>query len=85
MAPDVAEIERALLALAPQDRAAVIHNGLLSLDNEGSIDGDQADVDTAWRDEFRRRIDDIESGKVKLVTGEESEARVRALLAELHQ
>lgn len=85
MALDVVEVERALLALAPQDRAAVIHSGLLSLDDVGGIDGDQAEIDTAWRAEFRRRIDDIETGKVKLVSGQESEARVRALLAELHQ
>lgn len=42
-------------------------------------------IATAWRDEFRRRIDDIESGNVRLVDGEESEGRVRALLAELHR
>lgn len=53
--------------------------------DEGDSNADQADVDAAWRDEFRRRIDDIESGKVTLVSGEESEARVRTRLAELHQ
>lgn len=85
MAPEVSEVERALLALAPQDRAAVIHSGLLSLDEDGGIRVDQAEIDAAWRDEFRRRIDDIDTGKVALVSGEDSEARVRALLADLHQ
>lgn len=83
MASDFAEVERALLALAPHDRAAVIQRGLLSLD-EGA-DGEEADVNAAWRAEFRRRIDDIESGDVAVVSGEESEARVRALLAELRE
>lgn len=82
MAPEVAAVERALLALAPHDRAAVIHSGLLSLD---STDADQPAVDAAWHAEFRRRIDDIDSGNVTLVSAEESEARIRALLAELHQ
>lgn len=88
MALEVAEVERALLALPPQERAAVIHQGLLSLDGAGqddTADADQAEVDAAWRAEFRRRIDEVESGAVTLVSGDESEARVRALLAELHQ
>ena len=34
MALDVAEVEQALLALAPHDRAVVIHRGLLSLDDK---------------------------------------------------
>lgn len=83
MALEVAEVEQALLALAPQDRAAVIHSGLLSLDD--STDAAQADVNAAWHDEFRRRINDIEDGKVTLVSGDDSEARVRALLADLRQ
>ena len=37
MAPDVAEVQRAWLALAPDDRADVIHSGLLSLD-EASVE-----------------------------------------------
>lgn len=85
MAPEVEEVERALLALAPNDRAAVIHRGLLSLEASDSPRTDQVEVDEAWRAEFRRRIDDIDSGKVALVSGEESERRVRALLAELRR
>lgn len=81
MAPDVAEVQRALLALAPDDRADVIHSGLLSLD-EASVEPNQVEVDAAWRAEFPRRLDDTDSGRVALVSGEESEARVRALLAE---
>jgi putative addiction module component (TIGR02574 family) len=85
MAPNVTVAEQALLALAPHDRAAVIHAGLLSLDDASVIEINQAEVDAAWRDEFRRRIDDIETGKVTLVSAAESQARVRALLAELHR
>ncbi|MCL2848985.1 MAG: addiction module protein [Micrococcales bacterium] len=84
MAPEVAEVERALLALAPRDRAAVVHHALLSLDSE-EAEIDQGAVDAARRDELCRRIEDIESGRVTLVSGEESKARVRALLADLHQ
>lgn len=45
----------------------------------------RVEVDAAWSTEFRRRLDDIDSGRVALVSGEESDARVRALLADLHQ
>ena len=42
---------------------------------------EQAEVDAAWRSELRRRIDDIESGKVELLDVDESHAQLRAELA----
>lgn len=44
-------------------------------------DDEQAEVDAAWRSELRRRIDDIESGKVELLDVDESHAQLRAELA----
>ena len=41
---------------------------------------DQAEVDAAWRSEIRRRIDDIESGKVELLDADEVHAQIRAKL-----
>lgn len=84
MAPEVAEVERALLALPLRERAAVIERGLLSLDGEPAEDT-QDEIDAAWRDEIGSRVDDVLAGKVELVSGEESRARVLALLAELHR
>lgn len=80
MSMNVAEVEQALLALDERDRAAVIHRGLRSFDAEDA-DTDQAKVDAAWRVELRRRIDDIESGKVELLDVDESHAQLRAELA----
>ena len=88
MSPEVLDVERALLALAPQERASVIHSGLLSLEDDVLNEADAAqdtEIDAVWRDEFRRRIDDIESGRVELLSGEEVDARVQALLAELRR
>lgn len=76
----VAEVEQALLALDQHDCAAVIRRGLRSLDREDAsmgLDG----VDVAWRTEVRRRIDDIESGKVEPLDLEEPHAQLRAELA----
>jgi uncharacterized protein with von Willebrand factor type A (vWA) domain len=40
------------------------------------------EVDEAWQAEFRRRIDDIESGQVELVDGRETIRLARERLAE---
>ena len=80
MSMSVAEIEQALLALDQHDRAAVIHRGLQSLHPEDA-NVDQDTIDAAWRIELRRRIDDIESGKVELLDVDESHAQLRAELA----
>ncbi|NLO72469.1 MAG: addiction module protein [Porphyromonadaceae bacterium] len=77
---DVTEVERALLALDERDRAAVIHRGLRSLENE-QVDVAQPEIDSAWHDELRRRIDAIESGNVQLLDVDASHAQLRAELA----
>ena len=77
MAPEVAEVERALLALAPDERAAVIHTGLLSLDG-GNTNVPQDDMDDAWRGEIGNRLDDILQGRVELGSFEATRAKFDA-------
>lgn len=79
MAQDVAEVERALLALAPDARAAVIERGLLSLDD--ADEADQAGIDAAWLTEVDRRVEEYVSGDTELVDVDEHFARIRAKLA----
>lgn len=79
MAPEVAEVERALLALAPHERAAVIERGLLSLD--AVDDTDQADIDEAWRAEIDRRVGEYVGGESNLVDADEHFAQLRMKLA----
>lgn len=74
------EVERALLALDQRDRAAVIHRVLPSLEGEGA-NVDQDVVNAAWHSELRRRIEDVESGKVELLDVDKSHADLRAELA----
>ncbi len=78
------QVEEALLALNRRDRAAVIQRGLRSLDDEIE-ETPQEEIDAAWRDELSRRIDDIESGKVKMLSHDEVFARARAEIAALYQ
>lgn len=44
-------------------------------------DVDQAKVDARWHAEYRRRIDDMESKRVQLVSHEETVSQARAKLA----
>lgn len=80
MAPDVADVERAPLALAPDDRGEVIHRGLLSLARESGTDNDAAALAAAWRDEVENRVDEILNGRVELVDADEHYARLRGTL-----
>ncbi len=42
-----------------------------------SISPTQSEIDEAWSEEVERRIDEVESGKVKLIPLEEVRARFR--------
>lgn len=81
MSMTVTEVERALLALDRRDRAEVLHRGIRSLDVDNQADSNQTEIDAAWRTELRRRIDDIESGKIELLDVDESHAQLRVELA----
>lgn len=59
----------------------MLHRDIQSLDLDDHPTEDRAEVDAAWRVELRRRIDDIESGKVELLDVDESHAQLRAELA----
>ncbi|MFL0411327.1 addiction module protein [Microbacterium paludicola] len=77
MAPEVAEVKRALLALPERDRAAVIRAGLMSLDGHVAP-GEQDEVDAAWRAEVDSRLVDVLSSAVQLGTFEQTRARFTA-------
>ncbi|MGO1539270.1 MAG: addiction module protein [Leucobacter sp.] len=44
-------------------------------------DAEQAEVDTEWKEEIDRRVDEITSGSVALVDGDETRRMARAMLA----
>lgn len=62
------------LALAPDERSAVVIALLDSLDGE-----DEASVSGAWAEEIRRRKADLRAGVVKAVPWSEARARLSAL------
>jgi len=59
-------LEKAL-ALSTQERGLLIDRLIESLD-EGPV---EEGVEEAWGEEIKRRVDDIRSGKVKMIPGEQ--------------
>jgi len=78
MTPDVSELLKKALALPPEARAALATSLFESLDEEPADEG----VEAAWSEEIKRRIDDIDSGKVQMIPYEEVRRRLAALLSD---
>jgi putative addiction module component (TIGR02574 family) len=78
MTPDVSELFQKALALPPEARAALANSLLESLDEETADEG----VEAAWSEGIKRRIEDIDSGKVQMIPYEEVRRRLAALLSD---
>jgi putative addiction module component (TIGR02574 family) len=76
MTPQVSEVLEKALALSTQERGLLIDRLIKSLDDEPAEDG----VEQAWADEIKSRVDDIESGKVEMIPGDEVRRRLAARL-----
>lgn len=75
MTKDVSELLQKALALPAEARAALAGSLLDSLDD--SVD---ATAEEAWRQEIARRIEDLDSGKVKPIPWAEARRQIAALL-----
>jgi putative addiction module component (TIGR02574 family) len=73
---EVADIIKKALALPPEARAAIANSLVESL---GQI-ADDVEIEEAWSQEIKRRIEDIDSGKVQLIPYEEVRRRLLARL-----
>ena len=67
-------IEQSVLGLPKPERAHLVHLLLDSLDAPS-----ETDIQAIWLSEARRRADDIDAGRVNLVSGEQLERQVQAL------
>ncbi len=77
LTPQVSEVLEKALALSTQDRGLIIDRLIESLDNEPAEEG----VEEAWSEEIKRRVDDIKSGRVEMIPGEEVHRRLLARLS----
>jgi putative addiction module component (TIGR02574 family) len=75
MSRDAAEVLKDALALPVEARAALIRSLVDSLD----INVDEG-AEEAWREEIRRRLDEIDNGATKLVPWDEARRRLLARL-----
>ena len=78
MTPDVSDLLKKALALPAEARAALAGSLLESLDD----DPPEAGVEAAWDEEIKRRIEEIDSGKVQMIPYEEVRRRIAALLSD---
>jgi putative addiction module component (TIGR02574 family) len=74
MTPQISEVLEKALALSTQDRGLLIDRLIESLDDDPAEEG----VEQAWADEIKSRVDDIESGKVEMIPGDEVRRRLAA-------
>jgi putative addiction module component (TIGR02574 family) len=73
MERDAAEVLKDALALPPEARGALIDSLIGSLD-QGSDPG----AEEAWREEIRRRVQQVDSGAVALIPWDEARRRLRS-------
>jgi len=71
----LAELEQKATELSPEERSRFALFLIQSLET-----ADEGDVEEAWRIEAERRLDEIESGKARLVPGDEVFANIRRRL-----
>jgi len=74
MTPQVSALLEKAMALSTQERGMLIDHLIESLDDSPADEG----VEAAWADEIKRRVDEIRSGKVEMIPGEQ----VRRMLTE---
>lgn len=70
----VDELSRKARSLSPEERVRLAEE-LFS-----SVQGADEDVDAAWAEEIKRRLDEVESGTAELIPAEEVFAEVRRRL-----
>ena len=78
MTPEVSDILKKALALPPEARAALAGSLLESLDEHPPDSG----IEVSWSEEIKRRIEEIDSGKVQLIPYEEVRRRLIARLSD---
>jgi putative addiction module component (TIGR02574 family) len=67
MTPQVSEVLEKALTLSTQERGLLIDRLIESLDEGPTEEG----VEEAWDREIKRRVDDIRSGRFKMIPGEQ--------------
>ncbi len=78
LTPEVSKLLEQALSLSPEEQEALANSLFANLDREMNEGPDEEGVEQAWAAEIKRRIDDIESGKTKMIPYEEVRRRLAA-------
>lgn len=73
-------LEAEALELPARDRARLAHRLIASLDEVSTNEEDAAEVERAWEEEIRRRLEEYRNGAVQPVPASEVFAKARARL-----
>ena len=66
------KLEEKLLSLPCEDRIYLVEKLLKSLNSPS-----REEIDKAWAEESEKRIDELETGKVKTIPGEQAFQKIR--------
>ena len=75
MSPELDDLLKKAMSLPPDGRAALASSLLESLDQ--TVD---EDAEAAWQREIARRMDEVQSGKVKTISWQDVQRKGRTLL-----
>jgi putative addiction module component (TIGR02574 family) len=73
--PQASEVLEKALALSTQERGPIIDRLIESLYDEPAEEG----VEAAWSADINRRVEEIQSGNVEMIPGEEVDRRLARL------
>jgi len=82
LTPEVTKLLEQALSLSPEEREALANFLFSNLDQEVNEGPVEAGAEEAWAQEIKRRVDDIQSGKTKMIPYEEVRRRLAARLAD---
>jgi len=77
MARSITDIEKELMALPSETRKRIAHDLIISLDNHGE-QLSREEWEAAWLEDINRRVEDIATGKVNLLDGEQVMSELKA-------
>lgn len=80
MTMPVEQLEAEALALPSHDRIRLVERLIESLDEDESEDEDPAEIERAWEEEIRRRLEEFDSGAVEAIPAAEIIADLRQRL-----
>jgi putative addiction module component (TIGR02574 family) len=82
LTPQVSKLLEQALSLSVEEQEALANSLFSNLDGDLHEGPAEEGVATAWADEIKRRIEDIESGKTQMIPYEEVRRRLAARLTD---